>query len=82
MDWQGAGLSPGHLVRLTSRPLIFSLGGGYIKDAVYVPPLATTFPELAGRIRDAVATVTLDLSMCGPKLNINMIFALTLIEHL
>jgi hypothetical protein len=34
---------------------------GYIKDAVCVPPLATTLPELAGRIRDAVATVTLDL---------------------
>jgi hypothetical protein len=34
---------------------------GYIKDAVYVPPLAITLPELAGRIRHAVATVTLDL---------------------
>jgi hypothetical protein len=34
---------------------------GYIKDAVYMPPLATTLPELAGRIRAAVATVTLDL---------------------
>jgi hypothetical protein len=33
----------------------------YIKDAVYVSPLATTLPELAGRKRDAVATVTLDL---------------------
>jgi hypothetical protein len=32
----------------------------YIKDAVFVPPLATTLPELAVRIRDAVATVTLD----------------------
>jgi hypothetical protein len=28
---------------------------------VYVPSLATTFPELAGRIRVAVATVSLDL---------------------
>jgi hypothetical protein len=39
---------------------------GFIKDAVYVPPLATTLPELAGRIRDAVATVTLNLlnNMC------------------
>jgi hypothetical protein len=26
-----------------------------------VSPLATTLPELAGRLRDAVATVTLDL---------------------
>jgi hypothetical protein len=34
---------------------------GYIKDAVYVPPLATTLPELVGRMRDAVATFTLDL---------------------
>jgi hypothetical protein len=35
---------------------------GYIKDAVYVPPLRNTLPELAGRIRDAVVTVTLGLS--------------------
>jgi hypothetical protein len=34
---------------------------GYVKDAVYVPPLATTLPELAGRIIDSVVTVTLDL---------------------
>jgi hypothetical protein len=34
---------------------------GYIKDAVYVPPLVTTLPELAGRMRDEVATVTLDV---------------------
>jgi hypothetical protein len=34
---------------------------GYIKDAVYVSSLATTLPELGGTIRDAVATVTLDL---------------------
>jgi hypothetical protein len=34
---------------------------GHIKDAVYVPPLATTLPELAGRIRDAAVTFTLDL---------------------
>jgi hypothetical protein len=26
-----------------------------------MPPLATTLPELAGKIRDAVTTVTLDL---------------------
>jgi hypothetical protein len=35
--------------------------GRPIKDAVYVPPLATTLPELAGRIRGAVITVTPDL---------------------
>jgi hypothetical protein len=34
---------------------------GYMKDAVYMPPLATTLPELAGRTREAVATITLDL---------------------
>jgi hypothetical protein len=34
---------------------------GYIKDVVYVPPLATILPELAGRIRDAVAIITLHL---------------------
>jgi hypothetical protein len=28
---------------------------------MYMPPLATTLPELAGRIRDAVVTVALDL---------------------
>jgi hypothetical protein len=33
----------------------------YIKDAVYVPALAASLPELAGRVRDAVATVSLDL---------------------
>jgi hypothetical protein len=55
-----AGLSLGHLVLLTLLPLIFFLLG-YINDAVYVPPLATTLQELVGRIRDAVATVTLDL---------------------
>jgi hypothetical protein len=43
---------------LTPLDLFFC---GYIKDAVYVSPLATTLPELAGRIRDAVAIVTLDL---------------------
>jgi chorismate synthase len=33
----------------------------YIKDAVFVPPFTTDLPELAGSIRDAVATVTLNL---------------------
>jgi hypothetical protein len=55
-----AGLSLGHLVLLALLPLIFSFGG-CIKDAVYMPPLATTLQELAGSIRDAVATVTFDL---------------------
>jgi hypothetical protein len=32
-----------------------------MKDAVYVPSLATTLPELNGTTRDAVATFTLDL---------------------
>jgi hypothetical protein len=34
---------------------------GHIKDVVIVSPLATNLPKLAGRIRDAVAAVTLDL---------------------
>jgi hypothetical protein len=33
---------------------------GYIEDAVYVPPLATTSPELVEKIIIAVARVTLD----------------------
>lgn len=32
----------------------------FIKDASYAPLLATTLSELAARIRDAMATVTLD----------------------
>lgn len=31
---------------------------GYINDTVYVPPLPNTFPEVAGRLRPAVVTVT------------------------
>ena len=31
---------------------------GYIKDAVYVPALSTTFSEFAGRICIAAVTVT------------------------
>jgi hypothetical protein len=35
-----------------TRIILFFFGGGlgYIKVAVYVPPLATTLPELAGRV--------------------------------
>jgi hypothetical protein len=33
----------------------------YIKDSVYVPPLATVLPELAGCITQTVATFILDL---------------------
>jgi hypothetical protein len=32
-----------------------------IKDAVYVPPLTNTLEDLAGRIKVAVATATLNL---------------------
>jgi hypothetical protein len=53
----GAGLSLGHLIRIT----LLHLFRGYIKHAVYVLPLVTTVSELVGRIRDALATVTLDL---------------------
>jgi hypothetical protein len=41
-------------------PLDFILLGVH-QGCCDVPPLATTLPELAGRIRDTVATVTLDL---------------------
>jgi hypothetical protein len=58
--WIGSGGPITHLICLTLLPLIFSFGG-YIKDAVNMPPLATTLLELTRRIRDTVATVTLDL---------------------
>jgi hypothetical protein len=40
--------------------------GVNIKDAVYVPPLTNALEDLAGRIRVAVATATLNLpkNMC------------------
>jgi hypothetical protein len=38
-------MSLGHLVLLTLFPFIL-----FIKEAVYVPPLATTLPEIARRI--------------------------------
>jgi hypothetical protein len=47
----------GGLFEYTRRPIFVSAS----VHAVYVPPLATTLPELAGRIRDAVATVSHDL---------------------
>jgi hypothetical protein len=47
--WFGRGsLSFGHLVQLTLVPFIFFLLL-YIRGAVYVPSLANTVPELAGR---------------------------------
>jgi hypothetical protein len=49
---------PPHSPDLTPLNILFWV---YSKDAVYVTPLATTLLELAGRIRDAVATVTLNL---------------------
>jgi hypothetical protein len=58
MDWQvQAGLLLAYLILLTLVPLDF-FSWRYIKDAVYVPQLATTFLELAGVRRAAVATVT------------------------
>jgi hypothetical protein len=55
-----AGPTLGHQIHLTSPTLDF-LFRVYIKDAVYMPPLSATLPELAGRVRDAVATASLDL---------------------
>ena len=34
---------------------------GYVKDRVCVPPLPTSIPELKGRIRTAVQTITADM---------------------
>jgi hypothetical protein len=59
MEWQGRAY---HLATsLTQHGPITSRGRAYLKNAVYVPLLATTLQELAGRIRIAVAAVTLDL---------------------
>jgi hypothetical protein len=59
IDWQGRAYHLATPFAWPYSPWFFLWR--YIKDAVYVPPLATTLPELAGRIRDAVAKVTLDL---------------------
>jgi len=34
---------------------------GYVKDQVYVPPLAASIPELTVRIRTAIETITADM---------------------
>jgi len=34
---------------------------GYVKDQVYVPPLAASIPELKVRIRTAIETITADM---------------------
>jgi hypothetical protein len=48
----------------------------YIKDAVYIPPLLSTLPERAGKIRAAVVTDLLPwLQTCELKLNMSVIFA-------
>jgi hypothetical protein len=59
--WTGRGgpiTWPPCLPDLTSLDIFF---WGYIKDTVYMSPLATTLSEFFGRIRDAVAIVTLDV---------------------
>jgi hypothetical protein len=43
------------------RTLLYFSFLGYIKDAGYVPPLANTLPELAGRTKAVVPTATSDL---------------------
>jgi hypothetical protein len=58
MDWKGGPLL-GHFAWPYSALKLFFWG--YIKAAVYVSQLATTLPELAGTIRDAVAAGALDL---------------------
>jgi hypothetical protein len=77
--WIDRGGPLGHLVRLTLLPLIFW------GDAVYVPPLTTTMPEPAGRIRDTVATGTLNLLNVKTEIQYRYICQAThgaLIEHL
>jgi hypothetical protein len=54
MDWQGRAYHFATSFAWPYFPNFFFWG--YIKDAVYVPSLATTLPGLAGRIRDAVAS--------------------------
>jgi hypothetical protein len=55
--WIGRDRPLGHLVLLILLPSIFFSVGCTSR----MPPLATTLPELPGRIEDAVATVTLEL---------------------
>jgi hypothetical protein len=69
MDWQGRAYHLATSFAWPHSPWFFFLG--YIKDAVYMPPLATTLPELDGRRRDAESTVTLG----GLKVNTVMISA-------
>jgi hypothetical protein len=52
---------------LTPLEFFFFIGG-YIKDPVYVPPLATTLSELAGRIRDRLQLPSTCLTTFGMKL--------------
>jgi hypothetical protein len=47
-----------HLPDLTVLDFLF---WEYIKDTVFMPPLVVTLPELAGRIRAAVSTITLNV---------------------
>ena len=67
-------LSLVHLIPLTMRDFIFLLK--YIKDTVYIPPLLSTLPERAGKIKAAiVADLLLCLQTCELKLNTGVTFA-------
>jgi hypothetical protein len=58
-EWTGrCGLIPWPPRSPDLTPLDFLLLG-YTEDAIYVPSLATTLPELAWRIRDIMDTVIL-----------------------
>ena len=43
------------------QPHVISFYGGYVKDQVYVHPLAASIPELKARIRTAIETITADM---------------------
>jgi hypothetical protein len=58
-EMAGADVSFGHLVRLNVLPQTFL--GGFLKDAMYMPVMVTTLPDLASMIRVEVATIFFDL---------------------
>ena len=49
-------LSLGHII--PSEPIPLDFFWEHIKNVVYIPPLPTTLPEIAGRIQAPAATVT------------------------
>jgi hypothetical protein len=56
-----AALSLDHLVRLTLLPLILFIYLFIYLGGIPRPPLANILPEPSGRMKDEVATITLDV---------------------